>query len=303
MQVPDAEPARDGDLVGVLHLEHAHPVDVLGLQAGVIERQLNRFDGRVGDRPPDVLGEGQVADADDRHLVLNAPKEVTLDGIVHRQVCYTRTPASANAAAQLTRAAPPAILGSLRQGDVMAETPSTMVPLGTAAPDFRLPDTDGTLVSRDDFKETPSLLVMFICNHCPFVKHIRDGLAQFGRDYQATRPGDRGDQLQRRRCVSRRQPGEDGQGEAGSRIRFPLSVRRDAAGREGLPRRLHARLLPVRHGRRLVYRGQFDDSRPGNGRPVTGADLRAALDAVLAGKPVPAQQKPSIGCNIKWKAA
>ena len=183
----------------------------------------------------------------------------------------------------------------------MAETPSTMVPLGTPAPDFRLPDTDGKMVARDDFTDAPALLVMFICNHCPFVKHIRAGLAQVARDYQtrglaivaisandvASYPDDSPAKMVKEKRA------------AGYTFPYLYDERQQVA------KAYRAACTPdfflFDRARRLVYRGQFDDSRPSNNRPVTGADLRMAVDAVLAGKPVPAEQKPSIGCNIKWK--
>ena len=176
-----------------------------------------------------------------------------------------------------------------------------MLPLGTAAPDFRLPDTNGKTVSLSDFKGKP-LLVMFICNHCPFVKHIRDGLARLGRDYQPrgaaivaissndvdNYPADAPDRM----AAEARSAG----------YVFPYLY--DAS--QEVAQAYRAACTPDFYlfdkDHRLVYRGQFDDSRPSNGVPVTGGDLREALDAVLAGKPVAANQKPSIGCNIKWKA-
>jgi peroxiredoxin len=184
----------------------------------------------------------------------------------------------------------------------MAETPSAMVPLGTPAPDFRLPDTDGKMLARDDFTDAPALLVMFICNHCPFVKHIRSGLAQFGRDYQG-----RGlaivaissndvvnypDDSPANMAKERRAAG----------YTFPYLYDETQAVAKAYSAACTPDFFLFDRARKLVYRGQFDDSRPGNGRPVTGADLRAAVDALLAGKPVSPQQKPSIGCNIKWRA-
>jgi len=184
----------------------------------------------------------------------------------------------------------------------MAETPSTMIPLGTVAPDFRLPDTTGKLVSLGDLKDAPAAVVMFICNHCPFVQHIRNGLAQFGRDYQ-----------ERGLAIVAINSNDVASYPADSPAKMVEEVRRagyvfpylyDEA--QAVARAYKAACTPdfflFDRERRLVYRGQFDDSRPSNGRPVTGADLRAAADAVLAGRPVAAHQKPSIGCNIKWKA-
>jgi peroxiredoxin len=177
-----------------------------------------------------------------------------------------------------------------------------MSPLGTVAPPFRLPDTlSGKTVSIDDFKSAPALLVMFICNHCPFVKHIRDELARLGRDYQKkgaaivaissndviTHPDDSPDKM--------KQEARD----AGYTFPYLYDESQEVA------KQFEAACTPdfflYDKNRKLVYRGQLDDARPGMPVPVTGKDLRAALDAVLSGKPVPQDQKPSIGCNIKWK--
>ncbi len=183
----------------------------------------------------------------------------------------------------------------------MAETPSTMVALGTKAPDFRLPDTDATTVTLDTLKDAPALLVVFLCNHCPFVKHIRKGLAQFARDYRdrglATVGINSNDVVNYPEDAPARMAEE--KSAAGYTFPYLFDETQEVA------RAYNAACTPdfflYDRDRRLVYRGQFDDSRPGNNRPVTGADLRAAVDAVLAGSPVAADQKPSIGCNIKWK--
>lgn len=184
----------------------------------------------------------------------------------------------------------------------MALTPSTMLPLGTIAPDFQLPDTNGKPVSLSDFKNASALLVMFICNHCPYVKHIRAGLAQFGRDYEAL-----GVAIVAISSNDATNYPEDAPAKMKEEARaagYTFSYLHDAT--QAVAKAYRAACTPdfflFDHARRLVYRGQFDDSRPGNGVPVTGKDLRAALDAVLACRPVPADQKPSIGCNIKWKA-
>ncbi|HEX2167732.1 MAG TPA: thioredoxin family protein [Longimicrobiales bacterium] len=183
----------------------------------------------------------------------------------------------------------------------MARTESTMLELGTTAPPFSLPDVDGTTVSLDDFADAPALLVMFICNHCPFVKHVRDELARIGRDY-----GERGvaivaissndaDAYPADSPEMMRKEKQD----AGYTFPYLYDEAQEAA------HAYRAACTPdfyVFEGeRRLVYRGQLDDSRPSNGVPVTGADLRAALDAVLDGRVVREEQKPSLGCNIKWK--
>lgn len=183
----------------------------------------------------------------------------------------------------------------------MAETPSTMAPRGTLAPDFRLPDTNGRLVSLSDFAKAPALLVVFMCNHCPFVKHIRAGLAQFARDYQPRGLAMVGINSNDVASYPDDSPAKMAEEVKAAGYTFPYLY--DDA--QTVAKAYHAACTPdfflYDRDRRLVYRGQFDDSRPSNGRPVTGFDLRAAVDAVLAGRPVSAEQKPSIGCNIKWK--
>ena len=176
-----------------------------------------------------------------------------------------------------------------------------MLPLGTAAPDFRLPDTNGKTVSLADFKDKPALLILFLCNHCPYVKHVRAELARLGKEYQgrgvavvginsndATRYPD--DSPERMRVEARE-----------ARYTFPYLYDETQAVAKAYQAACTPDFFLFDRQRQLVYRGQLDDSRPGNDRAVTGADLRAALDAVLAGRPVPADQKPSAGCNIKWK--
>ncbi|TWU25574.1 thioredoxin family protein [Bythopirellula polymerisocia] len=182
----------------------------------------------------------------------------------------------------------------------MARTPSTMLPLGTPAPDFSLVNVDGTTVSLGDFSGAPALLVMFICNHCPFVKHVADELARLGQDYKskgaaivainsndvANYPADSPEQMV---------------AEAEDRgYVFPYLYDET----QEVAKAYHAACTPdfflFDAEQRLAYRGQLDASRPDSGIPVTGADLRAALDNVLAGKAPSEDQKPSIGCNIKW---
>jgi peroxiredoxin len=183
----------------------------------------------------------------------------------------------------------------------MAATASTMLPLGTEAPAFSLPDTKGKLVSAKDLKDAPALLVVFMCNHCPFVKHILDGLVGLIKDYQAKgvaavgiSSNDVADYPDDRPELMAKLAKQKG-------FTFPYLYDET----QDVAKAYHAACTPdfflFDKQRKLVYRGQMDDSRPGNGTPVTGRDLRAALDATLEGKPVPAQQKPSIGCNIKWK--
>jgi len=185
----------------------------------------------------------------------------------------------------------------------MSLTPSTMLPLGTSAPAFSLPDTTtGKTVSIADFQNAPALLVMFICNHCPYVKHVRAGIAQLAKDYQArkvavvaissndvkTHPDDSPAKM----AIEAKEAG----------YTFPYLYDESQAVARAYQAACTPDLFLFDREKRLVYRGQLDDSRPGNGIPVTCKDLRAALDAVLAGKPVSKEQKASIGCNIKWKA-
>jgi len=176
-----------------------------------------------------------------------------------------------------------------------------MLELGTAAPDFALPDTSGRVVWRDDFASAKALLVMFICNHCPYVKHVRAELARLGRDYlpqgvavvainsnDVTRyPADSPEKM------------ADEARAAG--YTFPYLYDESQA----VARAYRAACTPdfflFDRTRQLVYRGQLDDSRPGNGVPVTGRDLRGALDNLLTGQPVASTQQPSMGCGIKWK--
>ena len=184
----------------------------------------------------------------------------------------------------------------------MAETPSSMVALGTAAPDFKLPDTTGKLVALADFKDEPALLVMFICNHCPFVKHIRSGLAQFGRAYHG-----RGLAIVAINSNDASVYPDDSPAKMADEVKqvgytFPYLYDETQAVAKAYAAACTPDFFLFDRQRKLVYRGQFDDSRPGNNRPVTGADLRTAADLVLAGKAVTTVQKPSIGCNIKWKA-
>jgi len=184
----------------------------------------------------------------------------------------------------------------------MALTESTMLGLGTNAPDFALTDVvTGKTVRRDDFRGQKALLVLFICAHCPFVKHIEKSLGTLGADYAgkplgivaisandvATHPADSPAGL-------KQQAKDNG-------FAFPYLYDESQAVAHAYKAACTPDPYLFDANFRLVYRGQYDDSRPGNGVPVTGKDLRAAIDAVLAGKPVPADQKPSIGCNIKWK--
>jgi len=183
----------------------------------------------------------------------------------------------------------------------MARTPSTMLALGTSAPHFDLPDFDGRRHALDDFAASRALLVAFICNHCPFVKHMRAEFATFAREYA-------GRGLAVVAIVSNDldvypQDGPDAMREEARSLGyvFPYLVDADQQTARAYRAACTPDFFLFDADRRLVYRGQFDDSRPGSDRPVTGADLRLAVDAVLAGTPVDADQRPSLGCNIKWK--
>ena len=176
-----------------------------------------------------------------------------------------------------------------------------MLPLGTTAPDFKLPDTNGKTVALADFKDKSALLVMFICNHCPYVKHIRAGLAQLARDYLP-----RGVAIVGVNSNDVANYPDDSPARMKAEVKsvgylFPYLYDESQAVAKAYRAACTPDLYLFDKGRKLVYRGQFDDSRPGNGVPVTGKDVRAALDAVLAGKPVSPNQKASMGCNIKWK--
>jgi peroxiredoxin len=184
----------------------------------------------------------------------------------------------------------------------MSLTPSTMLPLGTTAPDFKLPDTNGKTVALADFKGQPALLVLFICNHCPYVKHIRAGLAQLARDYLPRGAAIVGISSNDAANYPDDNPARMKEEVKSAGYLFPYLYDETQAVAKAYRAACTPDIYLFDKNRKLVYRGQLDDSRPGNGIPVTGKDLRAALDAVLAGKPIAPDQKPSMGCNIKWKA-
>ena len=184
----------------------------------------------------------------------------------------------------------------------MARTASTMLPLGTKAPEFQLPDVvSGETISLDTFAGKQGLVVIFLCRHCPFVKHVQGELAKLGRDYQdadlgivaisandaTTHPDDAPEKL------------KEMAKELG--LTFPLCYDESQETAKAYTAACTPDFFVFDRDRKLAYRGQFDDSRPGNDQPVTGKDLRSAIDAVLAQSPVSEEQKPSIGCNIKWK--
>jgi len=184
----------------------------------------------------------------------------------------------------------------------MALTPSTMLPLGTKAQEFSLPDVvSGKLITLQSFSGKKGLLVMFICRHCPYVQHIKEGLAKLGRDYAGKELGIAA--ISANDAANYPDDSPAGLKEFANEMKFNFPLCYDET--QGAARAYSAACTPdfflFDADRKLVYRGQMDDSRPGNGKPVTGRDLRAAMDAVLAGKPVSSEQKASIGCNIKWK--
>jgi peroxiredoxin len=185
----------------------------------------------------------------------------------------------------------------------MALTESTMLELGTPAPDFALTDVvSGKTVHRDDFRGKDALLVMFICAHCPYVRHIEKTLGALGKDYlnkplaivaissndATTHPADGPEGLR-------------AQAQAQGFV-FPYLYDESQAVAHAYAAACTPDFFLFDRDFRLVYRGQYDAGRPNSGIPVTGQDLRAAIDTVLAGEPVPAEQRPSIGCNIKWRA-
>ena len=183
----------------------------------------------------------------------------------------------------------------------MTLTSSIMPELGTRAPDFRLPDTQGNEVSSSDFDHYKGLLVIFMCNHCPYVKHIREALAAFARRNEprslavvginandaSTHPADSLEKMV----------------EEVQTVGYTFPYLHDET--QEVAKAYRALCTPdfflYDENRRLAYRGQFDDSRPGNNVEVTGKDIQSAVDSLLDGRDVPHDQKPSVGCNIKWK--
>jgi peroxiredoxin len=183
----------------------------------------------------------------------------------------------------------------------MATTSSTRLELGTPAPEFALPDTEGRTVSLADFGPAPALLVMFLCNHCPFVKHIQDRLSSLCRAFQ-----ERGVAVVAISSNDAERYPEDSPArmrEEKQRVgySFPYLYDQSQAVAKAYRAECTPELYLFDRERRLVYCGQFDSSRPSRPTPVTGEDLAAAVDALLAGKPVSPEQKPAVGCSIKWK--
>lgn len=185
----------------------------------------------------------------------------------------------------------------------MAETSSTMLSLQTPAPDFNLTDViSNQIISLDNFKDKKALLIMFICVHCPYVKHVQAELAKIGRDYQdkdiclvAISSND---------VANYPEDAPEGMVRMAKELGFTFAYCYDET--QETAKAYHAACTPdfflFNQDRKLVYRGQLDNSRPGSDTPVTGRDLRSAVDAVLTNQPVSPDQKPSLGCNIKWKS-
>jgi len=183
----------------------------------------------------------------------------------------------------------------------MTVTASKMLALGTSAPDFGLPDIQGNIVSLSDFKQATALLVIFMCNHCPFVKHILNVLVELIKEYQAKGVSVVG--INSNDIVSFPEDSPKNMAKIAKKAGFTFPYLLDES--QEIAKAYHAACTPdfflFDKQRKLVYRGQMDDSRPDSEIPVTGLDLIKAIDAVLAGRDVSGAQKPSIGCNIKWK--
>ena len=184
----------------------------------------------------------------------------------------------------------------------MALTPSNMLPLGTRAPAFSLPDTvSGKTLSLDQAKGEKGTVVMFICNHCPYVKHINTGIVQAAKEYQAK--GIAFVAVSSNSAESHPQDGPAEMKKTAQQLGYPFPYLYDET--QDVAKAYQAACTPDLYlfdaKQSLVYRGQFDDARPGSNEPVTGKSLRIAMDAVLAGKKIEGEQRASVGCNIKWK--
>ena len=185
----------------------------------------------------------------------------------------------------------------------MVKTASTMLQLGTRAPEFSLSNIDSSVVSLADFADKKGLLVVFMCNHCPFIKHLRKELAEFCNEYQGKGLGVVGISSNDVANYPDDSPEKMAEEAADAGYQFPYLYDESQEVAKAYKAACTPDFFLFDAGMALAYRGQFDDSRPGNDLPVTGADLRAACDQVLAGESVPVEQKPSIGCNIKWVEA
>jgi len=200
-----------------------------------------------------------------------------------------------------------ALFGFLSAGPYGADAATTegkqdLLPLGSQAPDFHLPDVvSGTTLSRDDFADKKALVVVFICRHCPYVQNVKKQLAQLARDYADKGVGIVAISSNDAATVPEDAPARLKEMAQEEGFTFPYLYDEDQKVAKAYTAVCTPDPFLFDQNRRLVYRGQLDDSRPGNGKPATGKDLRDAIDAVLAGTPVSQDQKPSVGCSIKWK--
>lgn len=184
----------------------------------------------------------------------------------------------------------------------MSATPSTMLELGTKAPDFELPDTvSGDRISLEDFEESKALLIIFMCNHCPYVKNIKEALVELANDYDEEELGIVA--ISSNDVENYPQDSPEKMAEDAKNFGYPFPYLYDET--QEVAKDYKAACTPdlflFNEERELVYRGQFDDSRPGNDKPVTGNDLREAIDLLLEEGKIVEEQTPSMGCNIKWK--
>jgi peroxiredoxin len=183
----------------------------------------------------------------------------------------------------------------------MAKTYSYMMELGTLAPGFRLPDFNGKYFSLEDFKDAPALLVIFMCNHCPYVIHVRKGMVQMIKEYQAKGVAVVGINSNDIENYPRDRPEKMAEDAREFGYTFPYLFDETQAVARAYKAVCTPDFFLFDQDRKLVYRGRMDGSRPENNLPTTGDELRAAMDAVLTGNEVPHDQKPSLGCSIKWK--
>lgn len=185
----------------------------------------------------------------------------------------------------------------------MSLTPSTMLPLGTKAPDFKLPDVvSGGMIFLSTFKDKKAFLVMFICRHCPYVQHVKEEITRIGEDYKDKNIGIVA--ISANDATVYPDDAPDSLREMAQELNFTFPFCFDET--QEVAKAYKAACTPdfflFNKERKLVYRGQLDDSRPGNNKPVTGKDLRGAIETILVDRPVSLAQKPSTGCNIKWKS-
>jgi peroxiredoxin len=183
----------------------------------------------------------------------------------------------------------------------MPTVASDTLPLGSPAPDFRLPDTQGNMVARDDFTDKPALLVIFMCNHCPYVKHLSSALASFAREFEPRGLAVVG--INSNDAEKYPDDSYEAMKEEKLRAGYPFPYLHDED--QSVARAYQAVCTPdfflFDSDRKLVYRGRFDSSTPRNDEPVTGDDMRDAVTAVLTGQPLAEEQPPAMGCSIKWK--